>query len=94
MTSDGLVSRPWPSRGPDVAVASPVFSAAMRQGDDPRIVLRDPVGVADRIVSRPDQPGQYVDERGNWEQTDQSANWQRVEEVELRVYDLIEPTTG
>ena len=66
----------------------------MRQDDDPRIVLRDPVGVADRIVEHPDQPGQYVDERGNWDQTDQSTNWQRVGDVDLRVYDLIEPTTG
>lgn len=66
----------------------------MEQGDDSRIVLRDPVGVADRVVEHPDQPAGYVDERGNWEQTDQSANWQQVGEADLRVYDLVEPTTG
>jgi hypothetical protein len=66
----------------------------MTQGDDPRIVLRDPVGVADRIVEHSGQPEQYIDERGNWEQTDQSANWQRVGSADLRVYDLVEPTTG
>jgi hypothetical protein len=66
----------------------------MSQGDDSRIVLRDPIGVADRIVEHPDQPEQYVDERGNWEQTDQLTNWKRIGDVDLRVYDLIEPTTG
>jgi hypothetical protein len=66
----------------------------MNQGDDVRIVLRDPVGVADRVVEHPGQPEQYVDEHGNWEQTDQSANWRRVGDVDLRVYDLVEPTTG
>lgn len=66
----------------------------MTQGDDPRIVLRDPVGVADRIVEHAGQPEQYVDERGNWEQTDRSTNWKRVGDVDLRVYDLVEPTTG
>lgn len=65
----------------------------MAQGDDPRIVLRDPVDVADRIVEHPEQPAQYVDDRGNWEQTDQS-NWQQVDGARLRVYDLVEPTTG
>jgi hypothetical protein len=65
----------------------------MAQGDDPRIVLRDPIGVADQIVEYPDQPAQYVDERGTWEQTDKS-NWQPVGNAHLRVYDLVEPTTG
>ena len=71
-----------------------VSSVAMSQNDDPRRVLRDPVGVADRIVEHPGQLGQYVDERGNWDQTDQATNWQRVGDVDLRIYDLIEPTTG
>lgn len=66
----------------------------MSHGDDPRVVLRDPVGVADQTVEHPDQPGQYVDERGTWEQTDRSANWRRVGDADLRVYDLVEPTTG
>jgi hypothetical protein len=66
----------------------------MSHGDDPRIVLRDPVGVADVTVEHPGQPGQYVDERGTWEQTDRSANWRPVDGTDLRVYDLVEPTTG
>jgi hypothetical protein len=66
----------------------------MSQGDDPRIVLRDPVGVADRTVEHPGQPEQYVDERGTWEQTDATANWRREGDADLRVYDLVEPTTG
>jgi hypothetical protein len=66
----------------------------MSEGDDSRIVLRDPTGVADRTVEHPGQPGQYVDERGTWEQTDRSANWRQAGQVRLRVYDLIEPTTG
>jgi hypothetical protein len=66
----------------------------MAQGDDPRIVLRDPVGVADRIVEYSDQPAQYVDEHGTWEQTDRSTNWRQVGNAHLRVYDLVEPTTG
>ena len=66
----------------------------MSQGDDPRIVLRDPIGVTDQTVMHPDQPGEYVDERGTWRQTDSSANWRRVGGADLRVYDLIEPTTG
>jgi hypothetical protein len=75
---------PWP----------PLAWSAMSQGDDPRIILRDPIGVADQTVEHPDQPGEYVDERGNWQQTDESANWQQVGGTDLRVYDLIEPTTG
>ena len=66
----------------------------MSHGDDSRIVLRDPVGVADQTVEHPGQPEQYVDERGTWAQTDQAANWRRVGEADLRVYDLVEPTTG
>jgi hypothetical protein len=73
---------------------SPVALLAMSEGDDPRIVLRDPIGVADQTVEHPDQPGQYVDERGTWEQTDPSTNWRQVGDARLRVYDLIEPTTG
>jgi hypothetical protein len=68
--------------------------SAMSQGDDPRIVLRDPVGIADQVVEHPGQPGQYVDQQGNWEQTDPSANWRHVGDANLRVYDLVEPTTG
>jgi hypothetical protein len=68
--------------------------SAMSQGDDPRIVLRDPVGVADQVVEHPGQPGEYVDERGNWAHTDAAANWRRVGGANLRIYDLIEPTTG
>jgi hypothetical protein len=68
--------------------------SAMSQGDDPRIVLRDPVGIADQVVEHPSQPGQYVDQQGNWEQTDPSANWRHVGDANLRVYDLVEPTTG
>jgi hypothetical protein len=64
------------------------------QGDDPRIVLRDPVGFADKYVLYPDQPAQYVDERGTWEQTDRANNWRMVGNAHLRVYDLVEPTTG
>jgi hypothetical protein len=66
----------------------------MSQDHDPRIVLRDPIGVADQIVEHAGQPAEYVDERGNWSQTDQSANWRLVGGAHLRVYDLIEPTTG
>jgi hypothetical protein len=66
----------------------------MSRDNDPRIVLRDPIGVADQIVEHAGQPGEYVDERGNWAQTDRSANWQQVDDAQLRVYDLIEPTTG
>lgn len=66
----------------------------MSQREEPRIVLRDPAGLADRTVQHPGQPGQYLDERGSWEQADQSANWRRVGDADLRVYDLIEPTTG
>jgi len=66
----------------------------MSQDHDPRIVLRDPIGVADQIVEHAGQPEEYVDERGNWAQTDQSANWRLVDDAQLRVYDLIEPTTG
>jgi len=66
----------------------------MSQREDPRIVLRDPVGVADRTVEHNGQPGQYLDERGTWEQTDESANWRRAGDAGLRVYDLVEPTTG
>ncbi|HEY5353382.1 MAG TPA: hypothetical protein VIK57_13090 [Streptosporangiaceae bacterium] len=66
----------------------------MSHGDDSRIVLRDPVSVADQTVEHPAQPEQYVDERGTWEQTDPSANWRRVGHPDLRVYDLVEPTTG
>lgn len=66
----------------------------MSHDDDPRIVLRDPVGVADQIVAHPGQPGQYTDDRGTWEQTDQSVNWRHVDDAHLRVYDLIEPATG
>jgi hypothetical protein len=66
----------------------------MSHGEDPRIILRDPVGVADQIIEHPGQRGQYVDERGTWEQTDPSANWRRVGDADLRVYDLTEPTTG
>jgi hypothetical protein len=65
----------------------------MSQADDPRIILRDPTGVADQVVEHRGQPGQYVDQRGNWEHTDQ-ANWKHVDGADLRVYDLIEPTTG
>jgi len=61
--------------------------------DDPRIVLRDPAGFADQTVDHPSQPEQYVDGRGTWEQTDPSTNWRRVGEVDLRVYDLVEPIT-
>jgi len=68
--------------------------AAMNHGDDLRIILRDPVGVEDRVVEHPSQPERYVDERGNWEQADRSTNWRRVGGVDLRVYDLVEPTTG
>jgi hypothetical protein len=68
--------------------------SAMSMSDDPRIVLRDPVGVSDQVVEHPGQPGQYVDQRGNWEQTDPSSNWRRVGDANLRVYDLVEPTTG
>jgi hypothetical protein len=66
----------------------------MSDDDDSRIVLRDPVGVADQIVEHAAQPEEYVDERGNWAQTDRSANWRQVGRAHLRVYDLIEPTTG
>ena len=66
----------------------------MSQREDPRIILRDPVGVADQTVDHPGQPGQYVDEHGTWEQTDRSANWRRIGHADLRVYDLVEPTTG
>ena len=66
----------------------------MSQREDPRIVLRDPVGVADRIVEHPGQPGQYLDERGSWEQVDESASGRRDGDAELRVYDLVEPATG
>lgn len=66
----------------------------MSPDDDPRIVLRDPVGVADQIVEHPGQPGQYTDDRGTWEQTDRSVNWRPVDDAHLRVYDLVEPTTG
>jgi hypothetical protein len=50
--------------------------------------------VADQTVEHPGQPEQYVDQRGTWEQTDRDANWRRVGGAELRVYDLVEPTTG
>jgi hypothetical protein len=66
----------------------------MSQGDDLRIVLRDPVGFSDRIVEHPDQPGEYVDDHGTWEQTDPSASWRLVDGSHLRVYDLVEPMTG
>jgi hypothetical protein len=66
----------------------------MSRDDEPRILLRDPIGVADKIVEHAGQPEEYVDERGNWRQTDRSANWQQVGDAHLRVYDLIEPTTG
>jgi hypothetical protein len=66
----------------------------MSSDPDPRIVLRDPIGVADQVVDHAGQPAEYVDERGNWAQTDQSANWRDVDGARLRVYDLIEPTTG
>ncbi len=66
----------------------------MTDDEDPRIILRDPVGVADQTVEHPGQPGQYVDQRGTWEQTDRHANWCRVGGAELRVYDLVEPMTG
>jgi hypothetical protein len=65
-----------------------------RSGDDPRIVLRDPVGLADQVVEHPGQPRQYVDERGTWAQTDPLANWRRFDDADLRIYDLVEPTTG
>lgn len=66
----------------------------MSQSVDSRIVLRDPVGVADQVVEHPSQPGQYVDERGNWAHTDSAANWRRVDDANLRIYGLVEPTTG
>jgi hypothetical protein len=66
----------------------------MTAGEDLRIILRDPVGVADQTVEHPGQPEQYVDQRGTWEQTDRDANWRRVGGAELRIYDLVEPTTG
>lgn len=73
---------------------TPLPLLTMSQDDDPRIVLRDPVGFDDQIVEHPGQPGQYVNERGIWEQTDRSTNWRRVGNAHLRVYDLVEPTTG
>jgi hypothetical protein len=66
----------------------------MSESGDPRIVLRDLVGVADRVIEHPGQPPEYVDERGNWAHTDSAANWRRVDDANLRIYDLVEPTTG
>jgi len=66
----------------------------MSHGNDPRIVLRDPAGFHYQIVEHPDQPAKYVDDRGTWEQTDQSTNWRQVDNADLRVYDLVESATG
>jgi sugar (pentulose or hexulose) kinase len=66
----------------------------MSESGDPRIVLRDLVGVADRVIEHPGQPPEYVDEQGNWAHTDPAANWRRVDDANLRIYDLVEPTTG
>jgi hypothetical protein len=66
----------------------------MSESGDPRIVLRDPVGVADRVIDHPGQPREYVDERGKWAHTDSAANWRRVDDANLRIYDVVEPTTG
>jgi len=75
-------------------VPTPLLLLTMNQGDDPRIVLRDPTGFDDQIVEHSDQPGEYVDNRGTWEQTDRSTNWRRAGNTKLRVYDLVKPTTG
>jgi hypothetical protein len=55
---------------------------------DSRIVLRDPNGSNDAIVSHPGQPEPYVDQRGVWQQLDRETNWRLVDNSHLRVYDL------
>lgn len=64
------------------------------QDDDPRIILRDPVGTNDRIVKHLGQPAPYEDEVGRWEHVDQNTNWRQVGNAVLRVYDLVVPSPG